>query len=981
VHLRAPVLLALLIGVLGRDARALDPRKSLSQYSRMIWTQEHGLPQDTIRAIAQTNDGYLWIGTDEGLARFDGYEFLVFDKSNGDLPANSITALAADRDGSLWIGTPNGLTHYKDQHFRTFTVRDGLPDDAITALYEDHGGTLWVVAGGYLTRARGGKFSNFAAGAELPVTSVRQIREDRHHDLWLAGFSAVLKLSDDRFVTMLQPEELKGDIVTCMLADRSDNFWIGGSTGLIVRAPDGRLRRFGASEGLPDAFVRALWEDRDGNLWAGTNAGIARLEGNRFVAAQANDSYGRGLVRCLFEDREGNLWVGSNAGLIRYRDALLMVYGTPEGMPSNEPNTVFQDRGGRIWIGFHDAGLMLYSPQGSRVFTTRDGLPNNEVFSIRQARDGDLLIGARGGLVRMHDGHFSTFVPPDPLSRINVFDALEDPEGRIWLATPGGLEVLRGRQARVVIPSDPLLVSTFVTLCRTHDGAIWAGTYGKGLWRVVGDSQPKQFTTADGLPSDQIRTIHEDPGGTLWIGTFGGGLSMYRDGRFQNFTARDGLLSDNVADIADDGAALWLSTTRGICRIPKTQLQEFAEHRRNSLEPVNYGVEDGLRSAQCSPSYPVGSGGFRTSDGRMWFTTSRGIAVYDAAAHRQKALPPIVHLVEMTVDGRPVDVTGGARLGPRSTRIQIRYTAIHLSAPERVRYSYKLEGLDRVWVRAANRRTINYNSLAHGQYRFTVLAEIPRGPSAEQSYAFEVLPAFYETAWFRVLCALAIAAGAWGIYQLRLRQIRYRFGLVLEERTRLAREIHDTLAQGFVGISSQLDAVAMCMPDETTPARKFLDLARRMARHSLTEARRSVMDLRASVLEGQSLAAGLESGARIWTAGSGVEVEVDASGEQKELPQESEQHLLRIAQEAVTNVVKHAGAKRIRIKLHMEPRELYLRIKDDGKGFEQDGVFAALAGHFGLIGMRERAERLGGELRLASHPGEGTEVEVKVPLP
>jgi signal transduction histidine kinase len=244
-----------------------------------------------------------------------------------------------------------------------------------------------------------------------------------------------------------------------------------------------------------------------------------------------------------------------------------------------------------------------------------------------------------------------------------------------------------------------------------------------------------------------------------------------------------------------------------------------------------------------------------------------------------------------------------------------------------------------------------------------------------------LLPAFYETAWFRALCVIAVILAGWAIYHMRLRHIRYRFSLVLEERARLAREIHDTLAQGFVGISSQLDAVAMAMPEGSSQARKILDLARKMARHSLTEARRSVMDLRASVLEGRDLAAALNSGAQMWVAGSGVQVEVDVSGVGKPLPANMEQHLLRIAQEAVTNVLKHAGASKIWVKLHLEARKLYLRIADNGHGFEQQDAFASLGGHFGLIGMRERAERLGGELRLASHPGEGTEVEVMVPLP
>jgi signal transduction histidine kinase len=276
---------------------------------------------------------------------------------------------------------------------------------------------------------------------------------------------------------------------------------------------------------------------------------------------------------------------------------------------------------------------------------------------------------------------------------------------------------------------------------------------------------------------------------------------------------------------------------------------------------------------------------------------------------------------------------------------------------------------------------INYNSLAHGSYRFMVRAALPVGLSSERSYGFTVLPRFYETTWFRAASVLALLGVAWGIYQLRLRQIRARFAAVIEERARLAREIHDTLAQGFVGISAQLDAVALSMPEDAAPARKYLDLARRMARHSVTEARRSVMDLRARVLEGQDLAAALEAGARMWSAGSKTAVAVEVSGESRELTQDVDQHVLRIAQEAVTNALKHSGATRIRIKLHMEERKLNLRIEDDGRGFDPEGAFASAGGHFGLIGMRERAQRVGGEFRLESHPGEGTVIELRAPLP
>ena len=969
-------------------AWAVDPHKTLTQYSRHVWGQRDGLPQDTIKAITQTSDGYLWLGTDEGLARFDGFEFTVFSKPGADLPANSITALAASPDGSLWIGTSSGLAQYKGKKFRTYTVKDGLPDNDITDLYSDHGGTLWIVAGVDLCRLQAGKFTTFAPGANLPVTSVRVVREDRRHNLLVAGFNLpqaplrpslrVVRLVGDKVTTLVDDTRFARDVVTSLFPDSHDNLWIGGTSGLIERSASGEVRRFDSHSGLPADLVRSIMEDRDGNIWAATNGGIARLVGERFaVPATGTES---NVVRSLFEDREGDLWVGVNDGLTRLRDDSFTTYGKTEGMPSDEPNTVFQDHTGRLWVGFHDAGLMLLSGGGPkpRLFTQRDGMPETEIFSIRETPGGDLLMGTRAGMVRMHGSTFTTYEPPDP-QRLVVWDALEDRTGRVWMATPGGLVEKTSKGTRTIAGGGPLIVNGVATLCLGRDGVLWAGSYGKGLWRIQG-GELHLLGMADGLSSENIREIYEDSEGVLWIGTFGGGLDALRDGKFYRFMQKDGLLSDNIANIVDDGESLWLSTTRGICRIAKRQLWELAASRRQQLRPVNYGVEDGLRSAQCSPGYPT-AGGSRTSDGRLWFTTSRGLAVFDPNARRPTPLPPMVQISEITTDGRAIDLSHAAHLAPDVERIRILYTAIHLSAPEQVAYSYRLSGLESRWVSAGARREINYNTPAHGNYRFTVKAELPGGQATEASYAFDVLPHYYETVWFRMLGTAALLAFAWAIYQLRLRQIRSRFSLVLEERARLAREIHDTLAQGFVGISSQLDAVAMCMPEEQSPARKYLDMARRMARHSLTEARRSVMDLRASVLEGQDLAAALESGMRMWTAGAGVDVKVDVSGPEMVLSQEMEQHLLRIAQEAVTNVVKHAGANRIGIKLHTEARKLYLQIRDNGRGFATPDVFSSRGGHFGLIGMRERAERLGGELRLASNPGEGTEVEVTVPLP
>ena len=344
------------------------------------------------------------------------------------------------------------------------------------------------------------------------------------------------------------------------------------------------------------------------------------------------------------------------------------------------------------------------------------------------------------------------------------------------------------------------------------------------------------------------------------------------------------------------------------------------------------------------------------------------------------ASAPIVHIAGIAVEGKAVDFSRAARIGPGAGRIEFRYAGIYLKAPESLRYSYKLEGLDDDWIPAGDRRVVDYNSLPHGRYRFLVRSSLPNAGMAETGFAFEVLPHFFEQGWFLWLCAFSVMYGVYGMHRLRLRRMRRSFALVFEERARLAREIHDTLAQGFVGISYQLDALSLKLNGDLDVARQHLSLARKMVRHSLTEARRSVMDLRTSELEGKDLPAALTAAARQWVAGSPVEVQVATSGSKEGLPADLEQNILRIAQEAVANSLKHAKARTIRVDLEVEHYCVRLRVKDDGVGFEPSGTFSLIGGHFGLVGMRERAERLGGKLALASQPGSGTQVEVTVPL-
>ena len=468
----------------------------------------------------------------------------------------------------------------------------------------------------------------------------------------------------------------------------------------------------------------------------------------------------------------------------------------------------------------------------------------------------------------------------------------------------------------------------------------------------------------------------------MWIGTFGGGISTLRKGVFHHYGIREGLLSDNVSHVEDDGTSLWLSTD-GESRHREEPVWDLNWARRPSECPTNFGISDGLRSAQCAPAFPAGRP-MRSSDGNLWFPTSNGLATINPRASfpdtSSPHLSPLAHIVEIAIDGHSVGFKDAEQIKAGVGRIQFRYSGIYLRAPERVRFSYKLEGLDRDWISAGARRLIDYNPLPHGSYRFLVQAAIAGSAPSGAEFAFEVLPRFYETRWFVFLCCVSLAGLAFGLHQFRLRQIHGRFALVVEERARMAREIHDTLAQGFVGISLQLDTLETALDDDPGAARQYLNHAQKMARHSLTEARQSMADLRTPGLPEQSLPAILTAAMPRWVAGSRVEVRLNVPQSDRKLPADLAQNLLRIAQEAVTNAVKHAMARVVRLDLNIEDSFLRLRIEDDGRGFEPADTFSVSGGHFGIVGMRERTERLGGEFDLASRPGNGTQVEVRVPL-
>lgn len=959
-------------------ALALSPHKSLSQFTRTVWTQAQGLPQDSVSALAQTPDGYLWLGTSEGLVRFDGYQFVTYTRENGVLPSSSILALYVGKLGTLWIGTNEGLASYRDGKFKTYTSAEELADQAVTSLTEDAEGTLWTVSIGptlpTLSYFKDGKAHSVSLRDLPSLTSPREVYVDPNKDLWVAGIGGVVIRHGASFRSVIPAAELRGVAITEMIKTH-DSLWLGTEQALI-QLKDGKVHRYTTQDGLPSNIVRAMLEDHDGNLWVGTFGGISRFENGHFIAAQPSDSEARGTVWELFEDRERNLWVGAQGSLSRFHDGPFTVFGKPEGLPSNSPMAVHEDKQGRLWIAYLDRGVAQFGANSPITITTADGLPSNEVYRVRDGANGSLLIAGAGGLSIWSPGKVVNHKMPDPFGRSAVNDALIDSSGRLWAGAPGGL--FRYENGTWQPPAHKLF-GHVTALSEAPDHSIWASTFFRGVWHVE-DGKARLYTTADGLGGNEVRSLLWDSEGTLWIGAFDGGLTSYRDGVFHHFRTSDGLLSDNVARVEDDGqGSLWLSTTRGICRVSKQQLQDLAAGRIHRLTPHNYGLAHGLRSTHLAQSNPTGGGGTRTRDGRLWFTSVNGLVMVNPATDLAESDPPavpITRITTITVDGRP---TSSNQLAPGPDRVEFNFVGLYLSAPESLKYAYKLEGLDSAWTAAEGAHQVSYNNLNHGDFRFLVRTTEPNGQTSEAHFAFTVLPHFYETSWFILLASLGVAGALYAGYQLRIAQVRARYALVLGERARLAREIHDTLAQGFVGIAHQLDALARKLQSGSDDAAEHLDIARKMTRHSLTEARRSLMDLRLSDLQEHKLPEALSSAAERWVAGNRIQVNLDIREINSGLSPDLEQNLFRIAQEAVSNVVKHAKASAVSLHLAMEGDAVMLAVADDGAGFDTSNTYSSLGGNFGIIGMRERAERIGGTFSVASKPGSGTRVEVKVP--
>jgi ligand-binding sensor domain-containing protein len=961
---------------------ALDRQREVSAFGHTAWLTENGLPQNTVHSVMQTRDGYLWLATEEGLARFDGIKFTIFDKQNTpQLKSNDIHALFEDRRGALWVGTADGLAQLAEGKFTAFTNVDGAAATGldVESVCENREGTIWVATSSGLLRVRDGGLTTDGIPESLRSDHIQALFEDREGALWCGTSNGLKRLKDGTVVSYTaQADGLVSDSVQAICQDRTGRLWFGTLDGL-SSLEAGRFKTYTTLDGLPNDRVISLKADREGGLWVGTANGLCRFADERFRLFKAGDDLSRQIILSIYEDAEGSLWVGTESGgLHQLKDRKFTTYTVEDGLPSNLIKAIYEDGQGNIWIGTYE-GLSLLRDGKFTNYTTRDGLSSNIILALSGDRQGNLWVGTPDGLNRFKDQRFTVYTSADGLSNDFVRSIYADNQGDLWIGTRGGLTRLKNGAFDSYTTRDGLPNDFVGTIHEDAEGSLWIGTLG-GLSRLR-DGKFTTYTTRDGLSSDVVISLYEDGERNLWIGTNGGGLNRLKGGRFTAYTTKAGLLDDVVYRIMEDGRGrLWLSGNKGIFHVEKKELDEFDAGRRDSLSPTAYGTADGMLTRESSGGgHPAG---WRGSDGKLWFPTIKGLAMIDPAEIRLNEQPPPVVIEQLRIDDESVVPGLRIEIPPGKTRFDFYYTGLSFVAPEKVRFKYKLEGFDKDWVDGGARRIAYYTNLPPGNYRFRVLACNNDGVwnEAGATFDFYLKPHFYQTYWFYILCALGLGLLIRQLYRLRLRRMEAQFAAVLQERNRIAREIHDNLAQDILGISVQLELVTRMMAVSTEAARTHLDRARILVRNSINEARRYVWDLRSQALENKDLPTALTETARRLTAETSVQAQVQVSGIFRPLPQLVESNLLRIGQEAINNAVRHAGADRILIDLKFDHRRVQLSVRDNGRGFDVGANGSSSNGHFGLIGMRERSEQIGGALFIHSAPDAGTEVRVDVPV-
>lgn len=994
VRIRAILLfsLACLTAVLGKpEATANNGFQQVgSRYFQTGWTTDNGLPQNSVSSIIQTRDGYLWLTTLDGLVRYNGVQFTIFNKGNTPgIINNRFTALFEDHEGRLWIGTYQGGFSYKDGVFTSYAEKDGLADYWVWAIYADIDGNPLFLTERGIFKWTGGEFAPYISPDRLSDRVYSYAT--RFGGLSFYDATGLHVFEGGAFKTYAQKDGLSSLNVTSIYQDQAGALWITTKEARLYKLKDGRISDYDVRWLAGGPAIASVCEDRWGNIWiADASGGLSLLKAGALIERVEIDALRGKKVEKIYEDREGTIWVGTyNDGLYKLSKQAITIYSEQDGLSLNNVYPIYEDRQGSIWIGTWGGGLNKYKDGKFTRYTTRDGLAHDYVSAIGEDGVGGLWVGTRGGLNCLKDGKFVSFYNRgNGLPDVSVNVIHTDQGGTLWIGTNAGLVKYENGAFTTYAQKEGLLNKAIRVICEDRAGDLWIGTLG-GLHHFRAGAVTA-YTEKEGLSSNHVRSIYEDSDGVLWIGTYDGGLNRFKEGKFINYTVRTGLFDNGVFQILEDGkGSFWMSSNRGIFRASKQQLNDFAEGRIQSIVSIPYGKSDGMLNIECNgDKQPAG---IRASDGRLLFPTQGGVAVITPEAIALNQQPPPVVIEECQLDRENVDFRSAIQIQPAQQSLEIHYAGLSFLKPEYVRFKYKLDGLDDDWIDAGTRRVAYYSRIPPGSYTFRVIAANSDGFWNQEgaSLSIVVIPPFWQTWWFRLMSFAAIAGFALITYTWRVTALKRKHAAqeafsrqLIEsqenERKRIAAELHDSLGQSLV-IIKNWSLLGLGLTAERHPFREQLQEISQTASRAIEEVREIAYNLRPYELERVGITETIRDMINRVASSSEIRFSIDIAPLDGLLSKEAEISLYRIVQEAVSNVVKHSEATEAKLVIKTDSARLHVTMEDNGKGIAAaPAAVRSQKRGFGLTGMAERVRMLKGSFAIDSSPGQGTRIDIRV---
>ncbi len=999
------LLAAVALVCLALPAQAIDPNRTISQYIRERWGNERGFPGGAVSSIAQTPDGYLWIGTTKGLIRFDGLNFQLYQQAvPSALPIGPVQGLTADAQGNLWILLQSTrILRYHDGKFEPgreeaeFGITSVLRrKDGAVLLSSLAIGTLMYSDGKYEALTSAGDLADSSAESAdnlssrlswatgvathrlaAPYSQVLSMAETSDGKVWLGTQGRGLFYLDGGRISAVT-KGLPDQKINCLLALENQELWIGTDKG-VARWNGSELTQAGVPASLHHVQVLAMIRDRDANIWLGTAAGLLRFDA-KGVSSEASDQRPSREVTALFEDREGNLWMGGPLGIERLRDSAFVTYGKADGLPSDGNGPVYADSEGRTWFAPLEGGL-YWIKDGNTGSVTADGLSSDVVYSIA-GRGGELWIGRqRGGLTLLEEKAGSitakTYIQAQGLAQNSVYAVHESSDGTVWAGTLNeGISEFKNGRFSTFTTANGISSDTVTSIAESPDGTMWFATP-KGL-DALSRGEWHTFTVREGLPSADLNCLVADSAGVLWIGS-AEGLAFLVSGRIQVPHDAPGSLREPIFGIAEDRSGwLWIATSNHVLRVKRDKL---LDGQLSDADVREFGLADGLQGLEGVKRH---QSVFADGGGEIWFSMNRGISVVNPSRAMGNSAPALVHVESVSADGVPIGARDPIRIPASRQRITFGYSGLSLSNPERIRFRFRLDGFDRGWSEPVTSRTAIYTNLSPGTYQFRVIASNSDGlwNGSEAALPFNVDPMWWQTWWFRLSVVLFGAFVTLAFYRARLqqqaRQLNLRFEERLAERTRIAQDLHDTLLQGVLSASMQLH-VADDQLSAASPAKPIVGRVLELMGQVIDDGRVTLRGLRSHGRDAGDLEQAFSRIPQEIVPLQPIDFRVIVEGQVRPLHPVIRDEVYRIGREALANAFRHSRATDVEVELEYADTQLRVLVRDNGCGIDPQVVRTGRDGHWGLSGMRERASRIGATLTVWSRAEGGTEVDLSVP--